>query len=680
MKNNLKKIHKLISSKRFIILTTYICLVLFTIVSTITFSNFISRNEDSVANMKVADMNYNLVINGNQTTIIYASNNNETIANIIINSLNNVNSKYELIYNVCSNEECTSLIETPNDLIVEYSSRTIDEVTGIIEVSEFKQLRIAITNNTSTGYYLKFGINAGYIHNTLDLENLITTEYNEEDVTIAAIIDGEVSTTFPTIQGDYITQVTCTTNDGPSNATGTAIWNETKWVVHITGVDSGKTICNVNFNQPLVNKILAQGGGTAAIEAKGTPDFTQLSPKLIDYKEVTNDYTSTLTSNNNKAIGSGYTFNASTGIYSLTNYETGKSYGTGYINWYTCDSTSYSNCAIMYKINAVSGSTITNSTKYISESNYDYSDTGIYASEDDYGTSYYYRGDKETLNNNLIFGGFQWKIIRINGDGTIRIIYNGTEEQFNSNGEMNTTGSVTTIGSGPWNITYNNDAKYPGYMYGGANGTASTQRNGTSSSAATYNETPSNAKTKLDEWYQANISDESFEINISDNLFCNDRQMHHEVGGSWQVTSLGYGTNQTYFAARHRLTNSYIPTLKCGLKNDRFTKNDTTKGNGALRYPIGLITIDEASMGGLIYSQSSIPDSANFLYINLSYWSISPFWQVSSGTSTVMTIYKNYGINSGLVSSSRYFRPVISLSSNTAVTGTGTATDPFIAT
>ena len=56
----------------------------------------------------------------------------------------------------------------------------------------------------------------------------------------------------------------------------------------------------------------------------------------------------------------------------------------------------------------------------------DKSDKGIYMADDDYGTTYYYRGN--ILNNNVYFAGFYWQIIRINGDGSIRLIYNGTEK------------------------------------------------------------------------------------------------------------------------------------------------------------------------------------------------------------------------------------------------------------
>ena len=43
---------------------------------------------------------------------------------------------------------------------------------------------------------------------------------------------------------------------------------------------------------------------------------------------------------------------------------------------------------------------------------------------------------------------------------------------------------------------------------------ASTQRDGLVSSAATYNETSSNAKIQLEAWYQENLSGKLFEDKI----------------------------------------------------------------------------------------------------------------------------------------------------------------------
>ena len=49
--------------------------------------------------------------------------------------------------------------------------------------------------------------------------------------------------------------------------------------------------------------------------------------------------------------------------------------------------------------------------------------SGIYKAVDDDGATYYYRGD---VNNNWVkFGNYLWRVVRINGDGSIRLIYSG---------------------------------------------------------------------------------------------------------------------------------------------------------------------------------------------------------------------------------------------------------------
>ncbi len=324
-----------IKTKRFVYLSLVSLLTLFSLALNTAFSAFTNRSEMVMTNIKVAGMEYALHINGVPGTTITATKNNTTKSNISVTSLNNRDSKYELIYEVCLDQACTNIVQKPEGLNIEYSSRTIDSISGAITSTGLKNIRVVVTNNTTTTYYVKLDINAGYMHNTLALQNLITAEYNEEDIIISAIIDGEISTTFPITQ-DYNTNVTCTTNEGPSNATGTVNWEENKWVLNVTEIDSGRTVCIIEFYQSLNDKILAQGSGASAIEAKGPPDFES---------------------------------------YTVT--------------------------------------------------------SGLYAALDEYGTSYYYRGKATELNNNLIWGERQWKIIRINGDGSIRLIYNGTEANFN---------------------------------------------------------------------------------------------------------------------------------------------------------------------------------------------------------------------------------------------------------
>lgn len=236
---------KLITSKRFFIIGSFVTFVFIIVIYNLSFAAFSNRQEKEVANIKVAGMSYNFQINGEEKTQITIGS-GTTIYNLEITSLNKRDSKYELIYDVCSDVTCTNLINKPNDLKVEYSSRTIDPISGIIGEDSSKQIRIAVTNTGSSTYYLKLGINAGFVYNTLALRNLIASEYNEEDLIIIATIGDTISQTFPT-NGNYAATVNCTTNGGSSVATGTATWNGNKWVVNISNLDTSKTTCHVYF-------------------------------------------------------------------------------------------------------------------------------------------------------------------------------------------------------------------------------------------------------------------------------------------------------------------------------------------------------------------------------------------------------------------------------------------------
>ncbi len=261
---------------------------------------------------------------------------------------------------------------------------------------------------------------------------------------------------------------------------------------------------------------------------------------------------------------------------------------------------------------------------------------GIYMTTDtDSGNSvYYYRGN---VDNHLIFANFCWRIIRTTETGGVKLIYDGVP----SNGQCNNAEDDTTVGS-----TLFNDAdygeKYVGYMYG-------------SSIDDTANITDSVIKTVVDTWYETNMT--SYTSQLEDTVFCNDRS-YTENGGY-----LRYG-------AHSRLDNNQ-PTLKCPNVRDKFTTS-TSNGNGALKYPVGLITADEmVYAGGILYE----PNNSFYLYNNKSSWSLSP-WFDSSIINLDSTGFIGYHPNN---SDSDGIRPVISLKSGAAISGeTGTATDPFI--
>ena len=299
---------------------------------------------------------------------------------------------------------------------------------------------------------------------------------------------------------------------------------------------------------------------------------------------------------------------------------------------------------------------------------------GVFEMEDDYGTSYYYRGAVE--NNYVKFADIFWRIIRINGNGSLRIIYDGT--QAYANGTNNAGRFIST--STAYNTNYN-DAKYVGWMYGPAGTTASTSK-----AQAQTNAADSTIKGVVDAWYKTNIVDKGYGSAVSDTLFCNDRSTPGKTTTGWSDdTGLGYGRNATAYGASARKgvwnseTMSIAPTFKCPQKNDAFTVNDTSKGNGALTYSVGLINADEIlAAGSGKHNKNNI---SYYLYRGTShwYWTLSPreFCDMYSYIFTVGTSgtlgYSSVNNSSGVIA------PVINLSAEYVKTlkGTGTMSDPY---
>ncbi len=296
---------------------------------------------------------------------------------------------------------------------------------------------------------------------------------------------------------------------------------------------------------------------------------------------------------------------------------------------------------------------------------------GIYSMEDDYGTSYFYRG--AVTNNYVKFAGFYWRIIRINGNGSVRIIYDGTSAH--ANGENNADRYATTSA---YSVN-NGDAKYVGWMYGPAGENVSTSKE-----QAQTNTESATIKIIVDEWYKTNIVNKGFGNSIVDAVFCNDRSTPGKSATGWNDdTGLGYGTNNTAYGGYARLGvesinyNNVHPTFKCPQKNDAFTVGDTKKGNGALTYPVGLITADEIVAAG----------SGNYISTNSMYylynrntwsWSLSPLMADDySAAGFFLGIYG--GISGNDLTSRGAIAPVINLSAEYFKTliGTGSMENPF---
>ena len=214
------------------------------------------------------------------------------------------------------------------------------------------------------------------------------------------------------------------------------------------------------------------------------------------------------------------------------------------------------------------------------------------STEDDYGTSYYFRG--AVKNNYVEFANKCWRIVRIVGDGSVKLVLHNdnTSNAANPcNSANNSTNAAFARYSGTtYTSAFNsnaNDNAYVGFMYGtaGAGDYASTHANINKSKIL----------QNLETWYKNNL--ESYESKLTDTIWCNDKSTFITyTSGSTYGTGLGYGTNKTGYGARNRIYGgnpaSYAsPSLICpndnnGGKLSKFTISDTVNGNGNLTYKI----------------------------------------------------------------------------------------------
>ena len=288
---------------------------------------------------------------------------------------------------------------------------------------------------------------------------------------------------------------------------------------------------------------------------------------------------------------------------------------------------------------------------------------GMYAAKDDYTAttgmkSYYFRG---TVNNNWVKFGQEngkdiyWRIIRINGDGSIRMIYSGTTAPTSSTATV-MTGTGTQINAATYNFNFSSSkAEYVGYMY------TDGEQHG--------NSTSSRVKIILEDWYaETTLKDNA--LVSQDQIFCNDRSASSEQTAAWTSTGATY-----YYGAYGRLTQSTkSPQLTCPTENDKFASKQSSIGNKALEYPVGLITVDEVAMAGGVFGTSN---SSYYLYTNQSYWLGSPYYFYSGGYDSEFFAYSSGDLSSSDVILYNGVRPVVSLSSNVKLLGSGTYNDVY---
>ncbi|MDY4618947.1 MAG: hypothetical protein SO484_02970 [Bacilli bacterium] len=301
---------------------------------------------------------------------------------------------------------------------------------------------------------------------------------------------------------------------------------------------------------------------------------------------------------------------------------------------------------------------------------------GMYAADDDYTAttgmkSYYFRG---AVNNNWVKFGkdstgkdIYWRIIRINGDGSIRMIYTGTTAPTEST-KVVMTGAGTQISTGKFNSS-DYKAEHVGYQYIEGQQHGYGECNGTSASCTVNENTVYNStiKTIIENWYAGTtLKDNDL---VADQIFCNDRSASSTQTAAWTSTGATY-----YYGAYGRLDSNKKTILTCTEESDKFTVN-TSNGNGALTYPVGLITADEVAMAGGVFGTSN---SSYYLYTNQNYWPGSPhYFNNINSFAREFIVYDDGTLDYDGVGYAVGARPVVSLSSKAKLSGSGTYNDVY---
>ena len=290
------------------------------------------------------------------------------------------------------------------------------------------------------------------------------------------------------------------------------------------------------------------------------------------------------------------------------------------------------------------------------------------SAEDDYGTSYYFRG--AVTNNYVEFANKCWRIVRVGGDGSVKLILHND----NTTGAANPCDSANNSASAAFarysgetyksafNTNYNDNA-YVGFKYGTA---------GSNTYEATHaNTNNSTILTNLETWYNNNLK--TYEKVIADTVWCNDKTNVTDTTYdpmSETPNGLGFGTNKTYYGATQRLVNKNYsaggtgPSLKC---NGELSK---------INSKVGLITADELALAGYAFNTSN---TTTYLQENATgtiWWSLSPF-DFNGGCARVWKVTGGGYFENLHVDGTMGVRPSISLKPTANVTGEGTSDKPY---
>ena len=287
-------LNKVKKNKRILYLTFCTVLILFCLTLNVTFSYFNKTKNINGANITIGDLKYQMIINevelnesvgtklpsntiiGDRIIKLKAGKTEQFEVNLI--SQNSIDTKYEIIYKVCTDEYCTKFMDSnPSSINISYYFETPD-IYGIVKAGKLKSVKLVSDNESDIDYYVQIDLNVGYIHNELALTNQISNNFTpgslEGNLSIIAYVDGVEVETFPT-EPNYETGITCSYKDGSvSTARGVFKYVAGKgWVVDVFELDRSLTTCRVDFTEVLkvTYEVLSKRYDCANLEAASKP-------------------------------------------------------------------------------------------------------------------------------------------------------------------------------------------------------------------------------------------------------------------------------------------------------------------------------------------------------------------------------------------------------------------------
>lgn len=375
---------------------------------------------------------------------------------------------------------------------------------------------------------------------------------------------------------------------------------------------------------------------------------------------------------------SGYSFDQNTKKFTLSGTKTEGNYSVLYsdsVGKYVSKigSTEYesSNVEFIYRVASATETEVVLEKLAATKAEvgtYDESNNGVYSYKDEYGDSYFYRGS--VTNNYVRFAGFSWRALRVNGEGSVRLVYDGYRHENGSTLSLPIQASWTPSG---YSGSKYADNKVLGWQFGPSGSTNSTSKEQTRT-----REVSSQIRTVIQSWYSQNISSKSdtngvnYSEYIATSKFCNDRSTPgFDKTGYNNDTGLGYGKNLTGYGALARFVdpqNGWIsrvnvkPTLICPENEDVFEEE------------VGILTADEVVLAG---GGWKFNNNKYFLYTGYDEWLMTPFRY--STHARMMTLNSTGELGDYEATSSRYARPVINIKAEyaRAMRGDGSITNPY---